>query len=151
MFVHFFFITSSQYFALLTYSNSVYKKHLHITLPIFFTMNVALHHLSRKDNKLKCVCVYSSKQKSLNSADQRGIGLCKIFTKNVVLSSINGRHNTNKMCCLIKFIPFSAQLLFPHFRTTLYINTVGRIDLFGPGGALSMVRLCKIHISEHNA
>lgn len=38
------------------------------------------------------------------------------------------------------FFSPSVQLLMPHFRYTLHINTGGRKTLFGPNGALNEVR-----------
>lgn len=58
--------------------------------------------------------------------------------------------NTPGMCCqlfakmsillwVLIIFPLSVQLLFPHFRYTLNINTEGRASLFGPTGSLSEV------------
>uniref|UniRef100_A0A3Q3G0P0 Si:dkey-17e16.9 n=1 Tax=Labrus bergylta TaxID=56723 RepID=A0A3Q3G0P0_9LABR len=123
--------------------------------PLHVAAGLCLLYLN-PENKLKPIAIQLSQQPSdqspifLPSDLETDWLLAKMFIKNVdaidhqAVQHLMKTHFLSEAYTVATLRSFPVihpiyKLLFPHFRSTLHINTGGRTSLFGPDGALSIV------------
>ncbi|XP_058468854.1 hydroperoxide isomerase ALOXE3-like [Solea solea] len=125
--------------------------------PLPVTAGLCLFYMN-PENKLKPIAIQLHQKPSeqnpifLPSDTETDWLLAKIFIRNADVMDHESTHHL--MCthfmaevyaiatlrCFPVIHPL-YKLLIPHFRVTLYLNTIGRKELFGPDGALTMSSL----------
>uniref|UniRef100_A0A3Q3G0J9 Si:dkey-17e16.9 n=1 Tax=Labrus bergylta TaxID=56723 RepID=A0A3Q3G0J9_9LABR len=125
--------------------------------PLHVAAGLCLLYLN-PENKLKPIAIQLSQQPSdqspifLPSDLETDWLLAKMFIKNVdaidhqAVQHLMKTHFLSEAYTVATLRSFPVihpiyKLLFPHFRSTLHINTGGRTSLFGPDGALSISSL----------
>uniref|UniRef100_A0A8C2ZDX6 Uncharacterized protein n=1 Tax=Cyclopterus lumpus TaxID=8103 RepID=A0A8C2ZDX6_CYCLU len=123
--------------------------------PLHVTAGLCLLYLN-PENKLMPIAIQLHQQPSeqnpifLPSDSETDWLLAKMFIKNVVSMDHQAVQHLMKTHFLAEVYTVAAlrkfsvihplyKLLIPHFKSTLYINTGGRKNLFGPDGAFSIV------------
>ncbi|XP_034383388.1 hydroperoxide isomerase ALOXE3-like [Cyclopterus lumpus] len=125
--------------------------------PLHVTAGLCLLYLN-PENKLMPIAIQLHQQPSeqnpifLPSDSETDWLLAKMFIKNVVSMDHQAVQHLMKTHFLAEVYTVAAlrkfsvihplyKLLIPHFKSTLYINTGGRKNLFGPDGAFSISSL----------
>ncbi|XP_068433599.1 hydroperoxide isomerase ALOXE3-like [Clinocottus analis] len=125
--------------------------------PLHVTAGLCLFYMN-PENKLMPIAIQLHQQPSernpifLPSDSKTDWLLAKMFIKNAdtmdheAVQHLMKTHFLAEVFAVAALRSFSVihpfyKLLIPHFYTTLYINTAGRKDLFGPEGALSISSL----------
>ncbi|XP_068433013.1 hydroperoxide isomerase ALOXE3-like [Clinocottus analis] len=140
--------------------------------PLHVTAGLCLLYSNPK-NKLMPIAIQLHQQPSeqnpifLPSDSETDWLLAKMFIKNAdtmdheAVQHLMKTHFLAEVYAVAALRSFSVihplyKLLFPHFQSTLFINTGGRVSLFGPDGALSisslgydgLTELMRRHLSE---
>ncbi|XP_056284888.1 arachidonate 12-lipoxygenase, 12R-type-like [Pseudoliparis swirei] len=125
--------------------------------PLHVTAGLCLFYLN-PENKLRPIAIQLLQQPSeqnpifLPSDSETDWLLAKMFIKNAdamdhqAVQHLMKTHLLAEVYTVAALRSFSVihplyKLLFPHFQSTLFINTGGRSTLFGPDGALSISSL----------
>ncbi|XP_058468855.1 hydroperoxide isomerase ALOXE3-like [Solea solea] len=125
--------------------------------PLPVTAGLCLFYMN-PENKLKPIAIQLHQQPSeqnpifLPSDTETDWLLAKIFIRNADVMDHESTHHfmcthfMSEVYAIATLRCFPAihplyKLLIPHFRVTLYLNTLGRKELLGPDGALTMSSL----------